>query len=113
MSESAENLMKSFLTGRRMFVELQGYKSSMIQLGSKSVLHGSKLASFFYTMYPLDIGKVRQVMMIPKLYSKLTRKLNSEIESNSHENATYADDLSQILAKLKSNEFAYLFMYPI
>ena len=38
-------LLKSFLSERRVFTEIQGYTSNMKTLGNKSVVQGSRLAS--------------------------------------------------------------------
>ena len=53
-----------------MYVEIQGYVSPMMAVGSRSVLQGSKLASWLSTIYTLDIGRINELMNDKDQYQK-------------------------------------------
>ena len=97
---NAQNLMKSYLEERKTFVEIQGYASEVKEVGDKSVVQGSKMASLNYTIYTLDIGKIDELITNPE-----TLKPNSEPEEHideadetNHDSVSYVDDLSQLMA---------------
>ena len=87
----------SFLENRKFFVEIQDYRSKKFDLEGKSVIQGSRLASDFYTIYTLDIGKLNIVLQNQDLYRTLTNEQIPEIPTNSQENVTFVDDLSQVV----------------
>ena len=44
----------------------------MFSLGNKSFIQGSKLASEFYAIYTLDLGRLNRIMAEKEMYSMLT-----------------------------------------
>ena len=78
-------------------MEIQGYKSKLFELGDKSVVQGSRLASDLYTVYTLDIGKLDLVIRDRELFSLLTQNPLPELPEHSQENVAFVDDLSQVV----------------
>ena len=60
--------MKSYLRERQFYIEIQGYNSSVKQLGEKSVIQGSKLASFHYNVYTIEAGKIEEIIKDQNMY---------------------------------------------
>ena len=94
----AKELLKNFLKNRTFFVEIQGYRSEVKELGPKSVIQGSKLSSLLYTIYTLDIGLMKKILMNKRMHKQLTGRETEIDEENSLDSVAYVDDLTQIVA---------------
>ena len=62
VGEASITLVKSFLSGCKLFVEVQGSKYAIKSLGDVSVIQGSKNASFLYTAYNIEVVYLPRVM---------------------------------------------------
>ena len=97
----ALQLFKSYLKDRNAFVEIQGYFSKKRELGNKSVLQGTKMASFNYNLYTLEVGKLDEVIRNNELHKLLMSTENTEMEDDKevdHGAVAYVNDLSQVMA---------------
>ena len=73
-SSQAAELMTSFLKNRKYYVEVQGFRSKLINSMDVSVVQGSKLAGLLYTIYTAEIPLLDKIMYNPKLYKEMTGK---------------------------------------
>ena len=70
----------------------------MKNLGGKSVIQGSKMASIHNNIYTLEMGKIEEVIKNENLYKLITGRAKVDNHDTTHEAIGYVDDLSQIMA---------------
>ena len=61
-SHESTQFIRSFLSERNFFVEVQGFRSPLKQLGDCSVIQGSKSGGFFYLVYSIEVTDLPAVM---------------------------------------------------
>ena len=97
--------MHSFLEGRKQYVEIQGFKSSVQPIGRCSVLQGTKKSGFYYTLNNLEVVYLREVMKNPKLYKQITGANLKEYPDEEHETINFVDDSSLLIASSDPTKF--------
>ena len=59
-------LVRTYLTSRKAYIEIQGFFSELMDQPDCSVIQGSKLSTTFYTVYTLDITEVNELINDPE-----------------------------------------------
>ena len=90
-------LLESYLADRKMFVEVQTYRSQDIQMEPVSVIQGSKLSSFFYTIYTLEVPELDKLMKDPEKYEELVGKPIPNYQEIEHSTTNYIDDSNSVI----------------
>ena len=98
ISNSASDLLESFLFNRRTFVEIQGYRSEEIQSSPCSVIQGSILSGFLYTLYSIEIPLIPNILKNQQLTETLMEMRIPRYYSVDHEINQFVDDSSSIIA---------------
>ena len=62
------------------------------------MVQGSRLASWLYNVYTLDVGQLSELMKDKDLYKAITNKDIPEENNNQHSTIAYVDEVSQVLA---------------
>merc|ERR1712081_99448 len=57
-----QELMRTYLTERQAYVEIQGFHSHLTPQPNCSVIQGSRLSTTLYTTYTLDVTEVESIM---------------------------------------------------
>ena len=65
-------VIQSYLTDRKAFVEVQGYKGETKQCRPYSVIQGGKLSGQFFGVYTLETTKIEEIIRNPVEYKFIT-----------------------------------------
>merc|ERR1711895_142861 len=97
------NLLRSFLSNRYQYVNIDGIKSEVVPSLPCSVIQGSKMSALLYTLY-INKVTVLHKLMSADLYGRITQSppINSEIMS--HNIIQYVDDTNNIIYGDNINE---------
>ena len=98
LSTNASNLLESFLENRRTFVEIQGYRSEEIDSPPSSVIQGSILSGFLYTLYSIEIPLIPEIMKKRQLIETLMEIKIPSYYSVDHSINQFVDDSSSVIA---------------
>ena len=92
----AIRIMKSFLSDRKQYVQVEGHRSESLTLGPNSVIHGSTLSCVMYLIYILDLPEIfHEEKLEPKEYRK-SEKTNIK---------AFIDDIFLKAMKIKDKTF--------
>ena len=98
LSSKASDLMELFLSNRRTFVEIQGYRSEELDSPPCSVIQGSILSGFLYTLYSIEIPLIPALMKNRQLMETLMEMKIPNYYSVDHEINQFVDNSSSIIA---------------
>ena len=104
ISNNAAELMASFLSNRKTFVEIQGFRSSEIATPPCSVVQGSKLSGFLYTIYSIEIPLIPQILKNQQIINTLFEMTIPNYYSIDHEVNQFVDDSSNVVGSETEEE---------
>ena len=104
LSNNAAELMTSFLSNRKTFVEIQGFRSKETTTPPCSVVQGSKLSGFLYTIYSIEIPLIPQILRNQQLIETLFEILIPNYYSIDHEVNQFVDDSSNVVGSETEEE---------
>ena len=111
--QGAENdLIRSILSDRSQYVEIDGSQSKVTPANPCSVLQGSKLSSLLYTLYCNEIPLFYKLVGSP--LSKNLTKITDIVNTNaiSHKIVRYVDGSTNIVATNNTNQLqSYINLY--
>ena len=90
--------MCSFLRGRKQYVELQGFQSTILPIGDCSVLQGNKKSGIFYTLYNLEKVFLPILMHRKTIFYQITGHTITDYSSVKHETINFVDDSTSVVA---------------
>ena len=96
----ALKLMSSYLLERQIYSEVQGSFSKLKTMPNKSVVQGSILSGFLFTIYSLEVSYIPKMMKNEKIYKMLTGETLVRIQ---HKVSCYMDDVQNVIGH-KSNQ---------
>ena len=106
------NLIKSILSYRYQFAEIDGFQSNVTPSNPCSVLQGSKLSSLLYTLYCNEIPLLYKLIGSPlsKNFTKIPDNFNTK--AIHHKIVQYVDDSTNIIATNDTNQLqSYINLY--
>ena len=90
-------VMTTYLTKRKAFVEVQGFFSKILEMPDCSVVQGSKLSTTLYTIYTLDTTKIKEVMKDNERYKEIVKKELTPTNNPDHTSIGYIDDVTHVM----------------
>ena len=93
----ALKLMTNYLQDRKIYSEVQGAFSKLRTMPSKSVVQGSKMSGFLFTIYSLEISQIPKMMKNERIYQLLTGEKLKRVEGILHRVTCYVDDVQNII----------------
>ena len=104
IQDPENNLIKSILSDRYHFVEIDGSQSNVTPSNPCSVLQGSKLSSLLYTLYCNEIPLLYKLIGSPlsKNFTKVPDNFNTK--NIHHKIVQYVDDSTNIFATNDTNQ---------
>ena len=97
ISDEAAEVLNSFLKDRKYYVEVQGFKSNLIEAMNVSVVQGGKLAGLLYTIYTAEIPLISELMKSPEVYLEITGKRLPDFNEIDHKTTNFIDDSSNVV----------------
>ena len=95
-NDAAESL-KSFLKNRESFVEIQGFRSTKCENLPCSVIQGSKMSGFLYTIYSIEIPLIPKILRDQQLAELLMEIQIPRYYSVDHTTNQFIDDSSNVI----------------
>jgi len=89
-------LMQSYLSNRQQLVEIDTYRSKIIQSEDCSVVQGSKLSGILYTIYTNEIPILFKIMNMD-IFTTITGQPKMDIKDIKHETTNFVDDSTNII----------------
>ena len=99
-----KEFFQSYLSERMQYVEINTKKSKVRQMPPCSVIQGSRLSGFLYTVYTNEIPLIKELMKDEEAVRKL---LGEELEVKKdidHETINYVDDSYNVIAAHNAKE---------
>ena len=96
-------LIKSYLSDRKQFVQLETYNSDIISALPCSCVQGSKLSSLLYTLYTNEVPLLYK-LLDSKLYQKLTGKNLIKFKNIEHLTVNFVDDSNNVITFVDQNQ---------
>ena len=91
------DLIASFLSDRYQYIELETFKSELIESPNCSVIQGSKIAGILYNIYTNEIPKLQELLTNEMVMNELAKTETIVKEPEEHEVVTFVDDTNAII----------------
>ena len=104
ISNNAASLIESFLSNRKCFVEIQGHRSKTKTCPPCSVIQGSKLSGFMYTIYSIEVPLLPKIMKDQQLAELLLEIRIPQYYGINHQTSQFVDDSTNIVGTENFNE---------
>ena len=112
LENNAIELLKSFLGNRKCFVELQSFRSKTTKCPDCSVIQGSRLSGFLYTVYAIEIPALPKVLRNKNMAELLLEMEIPQFYGVMHEVIQYVDDSNNTVGTDSIDEMTrYLNIY--
>ena len=85
-------LFESFLSNRLCMVELETFKSPVLEQGPYSCIQGSKISGLLYNIYTNEVPKLFNIIKDPKKYETLTGEYPNIHDILDHLTINYVED---------------------
>ena len=89
-------ILTTYLTNQRAYVELQGFFATLRIMPNCSVIQGSKMSSTLYTIYTLDSTKTNEIMEDPVKFKEIVKRDLVETNEPDHTSVGYIDDVTHV-----------------
>ena len=96
-------LIKSYLKDRKQFVEIEIFRSQILESLECSVIQGSKLSGLFYTIYTNEIPLLYKLLH-GDWYQKLTGAISQKVKLIYHLTVNFVDDSTSIVTFSETNQ---------
>ena len=96
-------LIESYLKDRKQFVEIEIFRSEILDSLECSVIQGSKLSGLFYTLYTNEIPLLYKLLH-NEWYEKLTGTVSQKFKSIYHLTVNFVDDSTSIITFSETNQ---------
>ena len=94
---SSIEILRSFLSNRSCFTEIQGFRSTTIMTEACSVVQGSKLSGFLHTVFSIEIPLIPILMRNRQLAATLLEITIPTFYSVEHSVNQYIDDSTNLI----------------
>ena len=94
-NNQASDLMKSFLSERKQYVQIHGMRSESLTTGPQSVVQGSSLSCVLFLIFVLDL---------PEIFHETKHEPKEQINCNQPNAKTFVDDVGVIITKRKDDD---------
>ena len=101
------NLMRSYLTGRTQFTQIEDKRSKTRNSLNCSVVQGGKLSSLLYLIYTNEIPRLFHLMKNKKWMRENMKQDVTEYTDIEHTTINFVDDSSSIVSFKESDEMNY------
>ena len=95
----SNNIMRSYLHNRRQFVQLDTFKSEILNSPACSVVQGGKLSGLLYNLYTNEVPELYQLLDNNK-YITINKNI---IKDTNHTTVQFVDDSNNIIAFKNNN----------
>ena len=95
MDHNSLQLIKSYCSNRSQVVTIEGYQSTKLMTGNRSVMQGSVLSTLLYLVYVLDF---------PLLFHNKLHNSQEDFQCTSPSGITFIDDLSVTIKREQQKE---------
>ena len=89
--------MRNFLSRRKCFIELQGFRSKILYQEPCSVLQGTKNSGTLYNLYNLKVVYLARIMYRPILYKEITGRTLHPFGRIDHSSINFVDDSTSVI----------------
>ena len=105
------DLIKSYLSNRHQYVEVNSFKSEVKNSLDCSCIQGSKLSGLFYNIYNNEVPVLYKLMSKP-IFKKITNLTPQKFNNITHLTVNFVDDSSSVITfKDQSSVKKYLELY--
>ena len=104
IQKDTTDIISSFLSNRKVFTELQGFRSSTKNQEACSVIQGSKLSGFFYTIFSIEIPLLPTLMKNSQLIETILEMKIPNYYGVTHNINQYVDDSSNTIGTDSEDE---------
>ena len=97
VSDITIQIIESFLTKRKQFVEIQGRKSETKDCMNYSVVQGSKLSSLLFLIYTNEVSQIHELMKDDQWMRENMKEAPTSYTNVKHCNVAYVDDSNNLI----------------
>ena len=105
--ERENNLLRSYLTGRTQFTQIEDKRSKVRNSLNCSVVQGGKLSGLLYLIYTNEIPRLHQLMKNKKWMKENLNQNVVEYTEVEHTTVNFVDDSNSIISFKDSTEMNY------
>ena len=96
-------LFQSYLADRSQYVELDTFKSSIINVPDCSVVQGGKMSGLLYTLYTNEVINIHKMIYMDE-YKHLRLNKNIKYKNITHTTINFIDDSSSVVGFPDQNQ---------
>ena len=96
--DKEHNILKTYLTDRDAYTDVQGFFSKLKKQPDCSVIQGGKLSSTLYTLYTIDVTEIKEIMKSNEAYREIVDEDMSITEQNDTESTGYIDHVNHVVS---------------
>ena len=112
LEKDASELLENFLSDRKVFTQIQGFNSEISNAHPCSVIQGSKLSGFLFTLFSIEIPIIPKLMKNAQLLELLMELKIPQFYGIIHEVNQYVDDSTNTIGTDSKDELEkYLTSY--
>ena len=93
----AFNLIKTYLSNRLAYVQIDVSRSKILEFGPYGVIQGSKLSGIFYTLYTNEVPKIHKILFSPTMMREILQREAFNANEFEHEVAQFVDDSNSVI----------------
>ena len=94
-TRQATEIMKSFLSERKQYVQIQAMKSESLLTGPQSIVQGSSISCVLFLIYVLDL---------PQIFHDQSHTPEENLNCKQPNAKTFVDDIGIVVTKPKNND---------